>query len=73
MVTDEYGGSRGKILSYIRAYHEREGIGPSIRDICSGVGLKSPSNVHRHVHILIAEGRVSYDSRIPGRLIYVEV
>ena len=43
---------REKILEYIKESIEQQGYPPSVREICSAVGLKSPSTVHAHLKIL---------------------
>ena len=37
------------ILKYISDYEARFGFPPSIREICAGIGICSPSTVQRHV------------------------
>lgn len=38
-----------KILEYIAQFIAEQGYPPAVRDICKGVGLKSPSTVHAHI------------------------
>ena len=53
-----------EIYTFIKEYVERFGYSPSIREICEGVRLKSPSTVHMYVKRLADEGRISY---YPGK------
>ena len=44
------------VLSFIRDYCRRFGMPPSVREICSGLGLKGPAGVHRILNVLIEKG-----------------
>lgn len=44
------------IYRFICKYHAEQGFPPSIREICNGVGLSSPSTVHRHLSLLVKRG-----------------
>ncbi|MFB0972436.1 MAG: repressor LexA, partial [Neofamilia sp.] len=35
-----------EILFFIKKIIETQGFSPTVREICKGVGLKSPSSVH---------------------------
>ena len=52
------------IYSYIVSYVKKEGYPPSVREICQGVGIRSTSTVHAHLHRLMEEGRIEY---VPGK------
>lgn len=52
------------VLECIRDYIDRNGYPPSVRDICSAVGLSSPSTVHSHLNTL---ERLGYIARDGGR------
>ncbi len=52
------------MLECIRDYIDRNGYPPSVRDICSAVGLSSPSTVHSHLNTL---ERLGYICRDGGR------
>ncbi len=41
------------IVDYIATHQERNGISPTIREICSHLGLKSPAGVHKILSKLI--------------------
>ena len=45
-----------RILKYISDYEEMNGIPPTIREICDGVGVSSTGTVHRHVKRLTDQG-----------------
>lgn len=44
------------ILEYIADFTSEKGYPPSVRDICAGVGLSSPSTVHSHIKKLRENG-----------------
>ncbi len=47
------------VLDFIRAYMKIHGVAPSYQVIANGLGLKSKSNIHRIVHSLQEEGRLT--------------
>ena len=47
------------VLDFIKAYLEMKGHAPSMQDIATGLGMKSRSNIHRIVHSLRTQGRLS--------------
>jgi repressor LexA len=47
-----------EILEYIRTFIQEENMSPSVREICSGLGIRSTSTVHRYLHRLQEEGRI---------------
>ena len=47
-----------EILGFIRDYIQTEGIAPSVREICDGVGVRSTSTVHRYLQRLREEGKI---------------
>lgn len=53
-----------KILDFIKSYIKEQGFPPSVRDICQGVGLRSPSSVHGHLKAL---QRAGYLDRKDGK------
>lgn len=61
-----------KVLEYIKEFTQSQGYPPSVRDICKGVGLRSPSTVHAHIKSLQENGYLEKDDRktralkIPG-------
>ncbi len=44
------------VLQFIKKYTVEHGFPPSIREICSGLGLSSPATVHVHLKHLIDAG-----------------
>lgn len=47
------------VLDFIKAYIKLHGVAPSYTVIAKGIGLKSKANVHRIVHKLKDEGRLT--------------
>ena len=52
MVSDK----QKNILNFINIFIEKNGYAPSVREICTGVGLKSTSTVQYHIEKLINSG-----------------
>lgn len=46
------------IYRFICKYHAEQGFPPTVREICDGVGLSSPSTVHRHLSVLAERGLI---------------
>ena len=49
---------REKMLAYIRSYAAEHGYGPSVRELCRALDLKSTATVHYHLRALAEEGAV---------------
>ncbi|MGI6333586.1 MAG: transcriptional repressor LexA [Saccharofermentanales bacterium] len=49
-----------RVYDYIVEYIRREGYPPAVRDICSGVGIRSTSTIHGHLKRLQQTGRIEY-------------
>lgn len=73
--TVEHGASvRKKILEYIISYITEHGYVPTVREIASGVRLKSTSSVQNHLLRMFNEGILETDAgigspraiRVPG-------
>jgi len=47
---------RNEILQFVQTYVAQRGFGPSIREICDGVRLKSTATVHYHLRLLAEQG-----------------
>ncbi len=45
-----------QILNFIGSFHRTRGHGPSIREICSGIGLKSPGSLYKIIKRLEEKG-----------------
>lgn len=54
-----------KIYEYIRQYIESLGYSPSLEEIARGIGIspKSISLVSRHIHALVAEGKLGFHKK----------
>lgn len=51
-----------QIFKYLRSFTEEKGYPPSVREICQGIGLKSPSTVHAHLKALENAGYIKRDA-----------
>jgi len=51
-----------QIFKYLRSFTEEKGYPPSVREICQGIGLKSPSSVHAHLKALENAGYIQRDA-----------
>ena len=51
-----------QIFKFVRAFTEENGYPPSVREICKGIGLKSPSSVHAHLKSLENAGYIRRDA-----------
>ena len=65
--------TKDKIYDFIEMYYAKNGLPPSIREICAGVGLKSTGTVKVHLDRLFEEGRITQEpnksrSAIPAGL-----
>lgn len=49
------------IYRFILAEQQRNGFPPTVREICDGVGLHSPSSVHRYMKLLTDRGLLIAD------------
>jgi len=58
------------IYSFIVSYVKKEGYPPSVREICQGVGIKSTSTVHAHLHRLVEMDKIEYT---PGKRRAIQV
>ena len=54
---------RQKILEFVSEFSRENGYPPTVREICEGVGLRSPSTVHAHLKILQEGGYLEKDGR----------
>ena len=57
-----------KILDFIKSEIENKGYPPSVREICTAVGLRSTSTVHAHLNHLEEQGLIRRDSTKPRAL-----
>lgn len=54
----DYMDSRKRIYDFIVEYIGRCGYSPTVREICTGVNLKSTSTVHHHLLVLVDNGLI---------------
>ena len=54
-----------EILEFIKMEIQKKGYPPAVREICSGVGLKSTSTVHSHLEKLEHKGYIRKDPTKP--------
>ena len=55
---------RERMLELIREYISQHGYGPSVRELCQALGLKSTATVHYHLRALAEDGSILMD---PGK------
>lgn len=55
---------RDDILGFIGDFIEKNGYGPSIRDIMKGCHFSSTSSVSHHLEVLKADKKIDYRPRI---------
>ena len=48
------------VYQFIVSYIRENGYPPAVRDICSGVGIRSTSTIHGHLKRLQESGRIEY-------------
>ncbi|MBR0403025.1 hypothetical protein IJI55_00530 [Candidatus Saccharibacteria bacterium] len=46
------------LLNFIREFMDTHDYSPSYREICAGLGLKSPASVAEHINNLVAIGAI---------------
>ena len=49
------------VYDCIRSFIEAHGYGPTVREVCSELGLRSPSTVHVHLNALESKGLINRD------------
>ncbi len=49
-----------RVYEYVKDYIHTNALSPSVRDICSGAGLKSTSSVHTYLKKLHDMGKIEY-------------
>lgn len=49
---------QSEILNMISEYIDKEGISPTVRELCDISGIKSTSSVHKHIKSLEKEGYI---------------
>ena len=61
-----------EILLYIKKETNNKGYPPTVREICDGVNLRSPSSVHAHLTTLELKGFIRKDPTKPRAIEVVE-
>lgn len=51
--------TRDRVYDFTQSFIAQNGYVPSVREIMTGVGLRSTSIVHAHIENLVKEGRIS--------------
>ena len=62
-----------QILDFIKEFTDAHGFSPSYREICAGLGLKSPASVAEHIRNLVALGVLKKDDNSPRSLEVVDL
>lgn len=62
-------GRQAEILAFIEDHVDRHGYPPTVREIGQGVGLASPSTVHRHLEKLEEGGHLRRDPSKPRAML----
>lgn len=52
-----------EVYEFLRRYQEENGYPPTVREICTEIGFKSPSTAHFHLEGLKSSGYIIRDSR----------
>ena len=64
--------TRDDIYNFIKAFIERNGYSPSVREIATGVGVSSTNTVNYHKNWLTDDGLIDYIPGMPRSLRIVE-
>lgn len=56
--------ARIEILTYIREFITKHGYSPSVREIMTGCGWRSPSTVQHHLDVMKAKGQIEFEPHI---------
>ena len=57
-----------KILEFMKEEISTKGYPPTVREICSAIGIKSTSTVHKDIETLVSEGYLKKDPSKPRAL-----
>ncbi|KKU87143.1 MAG: LexA repressor, partial [Candidatus Gottesmanbacteria bacterium GW2011_GWA2_47_9] len=55
--------TKKKVLDFIGSYSKKNGLSPSLQEICKGLRLKSVSTIHQHVNELEESGYLKKENR----------
>ena len=61
-----------KILEFMKEEITTKGYPPTVREICSAIGIKSTSTVHKDIETLVSEGYLKKDPSKPRALMVVD-
>lgn len=61
-----------KILNYMKSEILTKGYPPTVREICSALGIKSTSTVHKDIESLVRQGYLKKDPSKPRALMVVD-
>ena len=61
-----------EIYEFIKQYIDEKEYSPTVREICSAVGLKSTSTVHGHLERLEKKGLIKKDAAKPRTIEIIE-
>lgn len=61
-----------KILEFMKEEISTKGYPPTVREICSAIGIKSTSTVHKDIETLVSEGYLRKDPSKPRALMVVD-
>ena len=64
-MSEKVGNKQKEILSFLKSEIQSKGYPPSVREICTAVGLKSTSTVHGHLKRLEEKGIIRRDPTKP--------
>ena len=60
MLTDR----QRQTFDFIRAYRQRHGVAPKLREIAQHLGIRSRGTAHRYVRALEAEGLIAVEADV---------
>lgn len=61
-----------RVYLFIKDFISKKQYAPSVREIGSGVGLKSPSTVHQHLHNLRDQGYIDFHTSLSRTITIVK-
>ncbi len=61
-----------KILEYMKTEIKQKGYPPTVREICSALGIKSTSTAHKDIDSLVRQGFIKKDPSKPRALMVVD-
>src|SRR5438093_12917497 len=61
-----------EVLKRIGEVLRERGYAPTVREICQQLGMNSPANVHRHLHVLQDQGFLRMDVQTSRSIVLTE-